>query len=449
MTGPHNPHEPSYPAAPPTAWPGTVAEPRPPSPPPRRGGGAPIIAAALVFAVLVASGLGWALARADDRPPRQAPATTTASTAPGSTSTTPADSSPDSSTTLPADVAVDAALPALIRFVEEQRERAFGRPPEVIELAEADYQARVVGSLAVDAPRRAAAARTYQALGVVEPGTDVVGGLEELAIRGTVAHYDPARQQVWVVAGGLSPYGRSAVVRELTQALDDEVFPVVQVGLFHRVGRDTALGSAALAEGSAGRVEAAYERTFTPEELRSSQDEKDARAAYAVARFPPRLRLLERLPRIAGVRLLRVTAALGGTPAVDRALNAAPGTSEQALDAEIWAREEPAVYQSPLGAPGPVLDSGRFGLADLLLTIGGPDPLSTDNVALGWGGGAYVTWQHGESACTQFRVVGDAAGATSRIRARVEPWARSADALFATMIEPGNGREVVDVVRCA
>ncbi|MCX7619587.1 MAG: hypothetical protein N2037_01935 [Acidimicrobiales bacterium] len=321
----------------------------------------------------------------------------TSTTQPPSTRRAPATSAPRSTTTFPpADPAtIEREVETLSRFVEQKRGLTFKQKVQVHVAGDEEFNRLLLEDFDEEREDLEKAAAAFEALGMVEPGTDVAGALRKLLEVGVLGFYDPEKDELVVRGDHLSPYVRQTIVHELTHALDDQWFDLDRPEYDERHD-EVGFGLSAVAEGNARRIEQAYEAQMTPEE-KAARDREEAE-------FIPDLRELASIPAILiqqisapydiGESLVEQLKAIGGQDAVDEALSDPPSTTEQALDVDKYLAREPAEPVATPPAEGEIVDSGMFGelMTRLLLDDVGTST-EVDRAARGWGGDAYVVWR--------------------------------------------------------
>ena len=160
----------------------------------------------------------------------------------------PGRSAYDAGTTDP----VAAAVPVLAGFAEQARELRFRTPPRV-EVVEPAAFARVRAELLPAAEGAGDRVATTRALGLAPAA----------AAETSPAHYSYPRHTVYVRRGtAFDAYARVVLLRELTRALQDQSFDVLRLLRAAGADGDRARALAALVEGDARRVEAAYVATL-------------------------------------------------------------------------------------------------------------------------------------------------------------------------------------------
>ncbi|MEJ7584070.1 MAG: hypothetical protein WKF43_08270 [Acidimicrobiales bacterium] len=464
MAEPRIPNPAPYPAEPPSAWsPRPVPPPPPTGPPPRQGRDATvaIVALAVAFAVLVAAGIGWVVVRSNDREPQTVAApetstsTSTSSTIAPTTSTivptTPSSTAPPASgpaTTL------EAALPDLVAFVERERGHRFRTRPVVDAIAPADFDAKLRADLVDERASIAADQVTFQALGLIEPTTDLAAVYDSLLSASALGFYDPDTKELYVEGETVTPLRRAVIVHELTHALDDQYFDLDRSQALDERPDESAFGFLSLIEGSARRVENAYRETLSVAERGEvSAEERQLAGAIDVLSLPISLIFLQQIPYLAGEALARRLVDQGGAARLDRAFRAPPETSEQVIDATRYDSQEPALPVSAPPADGTVADRGAFGSVDLQATLLGSDvvgALEALSDQSGWGGAPTSPGGRPTAERARVRLVGDTAADTARFRNDLFAWVADHEAEVTEVVDPAVAdRPVIEMNRCA
>jgi hypothetical protein len=422
-----------FPEQPPAHWPARLPPPPAEQPPPTRGGAAAILAAAVAFTLVVTYGLGQALVRADDPGDRVVPAPTT-TTAP-----------------VAGEVPLALATPTLIEFVEDERDARFSPVPQVVGLAEADFEV----AAATVADRDQALARheiTYRALGLTGPDDNLRLEMRTLVAKGSMAIYDASAGAVLVRGDTTTPYSRSEIVAALTHAIDSQLPSLPDPP---PTKYDSTFAAEAVAAGSAAAVSAAYVATLSQVDQASyAQDRRQIEGRRGVSGASQLAQFIDTLPTLAGREIVfDLLGTSGGSGAVDQAFADPPETSEQAFDPEAFASAEAPLAVAALSTPpGQVLDSGRFGYVDVLVTLFPGVDVPNGQGSPEWGGGRFQTWRaEGGDLCVRASVVGDSDEQTTSLRSRFQSWAdRTASGATVDLVEDASlGRPVVGLRRCS
>lgn len=459
-----------YPSGPPQQWP-TWVPPLPgnasaPSPAPGRSGdrrAAGLVAAAAAVALLLIVGVvAWATDDGGDDPLAADPSSTTAvsptvplpsdSTSPSIPGVDPSIPGFDPSDPGfdPSDPSLDPfddarpleeVLPGLIDFVEVTRGHRFRTEPVVEALPEDEFLDRFEAGSSGDEAQIRAEGLALRALGILDPDSDPVQIQEDLGDQGVLGFYDPESKELVVRGDQVTPYVETIIAHELTHALDDQYFDLIQAEALAQQPDESGFGFLALVEGSARRVQLAYEAQLGPSELLSAQIEAfTSQLGGSGIPVPEVYGIAVSLPYGNGVELVDAVLADGGNPALDAAFRAPPTTSEQVLDPVAYEASEPALVVPAPPADGSVAVERAFGAVDvrLLEVVADPgsvasliDPTSTISPSIavdpliGFGGGRFVSWEEGGQACIRFTVLGDSPGGLDELSSIIDGWARA------------------------
>lgn len=307
----------------------------------------------------------------------------------------------------------------LSRFVEDQRGLQFLEPVEVTLLDDAGFRARLLSDLSEEVDDIRLSERLLVALGVIEPGTDLVALQEDLLGAGVVGFYDPETGELVVRGAEPTPYVRETIVHELTHALDDQHFELDRPEIDEEGTDDASLAFAGLVEGVATWVDEAYRSSLSPAEQREAFSEELALGSdLDVSRFPTFFITTLVFPYQAGPPFVEALVNRGGTAAIDAAYDRPPGTTEQVRHPEAYFTGEDAVEVPPPPAEGPVIDEGVMGEAVIFALLADVDPVVANSAATGWGGDRYVAWDAGDGrTCVRVAAVGDSEGDTRELEA--------------------------------
>jgi hypothetical protein len=395
------------------------------------------LGAAVVAAVLVLTGGTDRVAEQasppaalPERPPADpgAPAPTPAP-APGQPPE-PADPAEPVEPVVPAEPVVPVACPAEVSeaicdaaaFVQREAGRAFHRFPTVELEDDAGFRARLLADFDEGVEDLEALGATLTAMGMIDPGTDVVAAVADLLSVAVVGFYDPETEELVVRGGELTPYTRIVVVHELVHALDDQWFELHRPEYEER-DDEVGFGFLAVLEGHAGVIEDRYRQALSPAEQRQAVQEEIQlvmQAGIDVFALPPVLLELLVAPYGPGQRLVERILAEQGPDGLAAAFADPPTTSSQVLHPELYFAREPAVEVPAPPADGEVVDEGVVGELVLGLWLGSAE------VATGWGGDRYVTWRQGSGWCFRTDVVMRTEADLARLRAAVERWVAQA-----------------------
>jgi hypothetical protein len=184
-----------------------------------------------------------------------------------------------------------------------------------------------------------------------------------------------------------------------------------------------------------------------------AQEDRQAEAARAVSGAGQTARFIDALPLLAGRELaFDLLQGPGGSAAVDAAFARPPRTSEQAFDPDAYATAEEPLALAALPVPdGRIVDSGRFGYVDSLVTLFPGVDVPNGRASPEWGGGRFQTWRtEGGGLCVHARVAGDDEAQTAELLSRFQGWADRVgfDATAEATPDAGIGRTAIDLRRC-
>ena len=244
-------------------------------------------------------------------------------------------------------------------------------------------------------------------LGLLPPDIDLDDLGRRVTTQGTLGFYDGERNEMAIIARSKRrlPVGvETTLAHELTHAIDDQHFGVLDRVIARRDDADAELAYRSVVEGNASEVEERYRRRYR---IPQPDPTGDAEQQALVRDLPYGLRLQLGFPYALGqVFVDALRAQPGGERLLDRALRAdPPRTSVEILDPSRWIRRTPTV-RTPL-RPAPVLGRGwtaldrdTIGAADVLALLA-PVEAESGNAALvarAWQGGAYRYYRRGGAA---------------------------------------------------
>jgi hypothetical protein len=324
---------------------------------------------------------------------------------------------------------LERELPALMRFVQEQRGLRFDRPVKVTLLTHKAFTARLRGPAPTAADTAAQTKKTkiqervLKAYGVIGPDVDLEAVLNGFYTESIAGFYDPKRNDLVVKGEQLTPYVRQVMVHELTHALQDQHFNVDRTEL-NKKDDESATALTALAEGDAVRIENLYFESRPQDEQKEIERERMAAGSGVGADVPQSLLQLLYFPYIVGPPFTVEVVAKGGQPALDAAYVHPPTTSEQLLHPDRFlAGDAPAAVENPTPG-GKRIDQGvlgEFGLRLVLEVVAGKDK---SGAADGWGGDRYVAWAKGKQTCVRTTIAMDTSTDTGELRLALGAYAR-------------------------
>ena len=345
---------------------------------------------------------------------------------------------------------IAAALPGLMRFVEEARGLEFVKPVEVTLLPDDSFRARLAALIEEDADgdraeERAEDARVLVALGLLEPGVDLAKADESLLGDAVAGYYDSEDDDLVVRGSSFSPYVKVTFVHELTHALQDQHFDIDQDGLDER-DDEASTAFTVLVEGDAARVERLYMDSLSDAELKAAEAE-EIEAASGIDPSIPRI-LLEfiSIPYVIGPQFVDKVFEAGGQARLDDLYRNPPTTTEQVLHPERFLEdgEEPRAVDDP-EAEGDEIDGGVFGeLVFILMFQRFMEGQTALAAATGWGGDRYVAWRDGDGACVRVNLVMDSGDDAREMSAALRTMAGERDGVDVTVT-----RSLITFTACA
>jgi hypothetical protein len=270
----------------------------------------------------------------------------------------------------------------------------------------------------------------FRALGFIGGKVDLLRAYETHQSSGTLAYYDPDRQEIIVRGTTLDVAHRVTVAHELTHVLQDQHFDLRKL---QKRAADSESGDASaltgLIEGDAVRIQDDYLQELSAAEQKEYQRENDAegvRVGKETTSVPAIVDLLSSAPYEFGPATVRVLLASGGNAAVDDALTGpTPSTGVFVESGDVT---PPVAVEQPLLPPdgeaaGPAESFGPF---EMFLTLAmrldpGRSVVAADLVA----GGRAVTFRSRGSTCYRVVVQPSFGHSRSFLLQAVQDWARA------------------------
>ena len=337
----------------------------------------------------------------------------------------------------PAASDLEAALPGLLRFVQEARGLPFTAPVQVTLLPDEEFRARLTEeSDEEEAEAREeleTTQRVLEGLGLLERGIDLAEAVESLYSDAVAGFYDPETKDLVVRGEQLTVAVRTTLVHELTHALQDQHFDIDRPELEDR-DDEASTGFTGLVEGDAVRVERLYLDSLSRAARKRAEAEELAAGAGIDPDTPRVLLQLVAFPYLYGPEFATAVFEGGGQVRLDAAYRDPPTTSEQLLHPEAFLAGAPALEGPVPEADGEVIDEGVVGELVLLLILN-ESGTSGQRAAAGWGGDRYVAWRDGDDTCVRMSFVMDTARDSAELGQALD---RLADARDGVEVQ-GNG----------
>ena len=287
--------------------------------------------------------------------------------------------------------AVRAEIDELIIEAQQIRGLTFLEPVEVIVLSDADYQTRIMALLAEELTDEEVDAQTalFRLLGVIGPEADLRDTYDTLYATGTGGFYEPETGELVVRVAGeeLGPQASAALVHELTHALQDQHFELLDSS--EDLEGDVSYVATAVIEGDALLRELTYiENLGAADQLEWATEYAASLAEVEAiqATLPGYLVNSLQAPYLDGFFFHQRV----GLDGVDDLFNDLPESSEQILDHDKYREDEQPVEvvlpELELDGYEIYLDT-RMGQKDLELLLGeAVDLKQAEAAAVGWGG---------------------------------------------------------------
>jgi hypothetical protein len=321
--------------------------------------------------------------------------------------------------------AIRAFIPVAEKFVEEHRGLRFKSQVAVKFAADAEFDKQLLDISDKDAKDLEIMGKLLRALGLIEPGVDLIKAQRSLLTTSVIGYYDPESKELTVRGADLTPRTKRTLVHELTHALQDQHF---NLGKPPGRGAGDESGEAflGLVEGDAVRIEQEYVASMPADEQRQ------AMAAPSTGPGPdvPQV-LLEILsfPYTVGLTFVKALLGAKGQAGVDAAFTNRPQTTAQLLQPQRFLNGiGPIPVQAPT-ADAVVVDKGVLGELGLVLILEKPlaagklSPGDALEAVHGWGGDQYVMWDRGQQSCVRARFVADGAGAAVSLLRSMQAYA--------------------------
>lgn len=250
------------------------------------------------------------------------------------------------------------------------------------------------------------------ALRLAPPDVGLGEVVEDLYREQILGLYVPEESTLYVrQRGNGSPTERLTTAHEITHALQDQAFDLVQLQETYEDNDDASLAVLSLIEGDAVLTQQLWaQRYLDPEEL--AQAAQESSGGDALDRAPDYLRESLFFPYSSGALFVAELYRDGGFAAVDDAFRNPPTTTEQIMYPERYLDGDDAEPVTIQGRPGggwkkaARYDFGAFDLDELLQPLGAG---TASTAAEGWGGGAIRSWHRGDDTAVAAMLVFDTA----------------------------------------
>ena len=320
---------------------------------------------------------------------------------------------------------VEAAIPAIERFVQNARGLKFTGPVKVTALDDAAFrkrfQSQPLSKVAV--AQLKTTERVLTALGLIPHGTDLSKTETSLYSSAVLGLYEPKTKELLVRGATPTALVRTTLAHELTHALQDQHFDLAAKG---KGGKDDekADGFQGLVEGDAVRIQNLYLASLSDAEQKAEVQQEMALAGGIPPDIPQALIAFAQFPYIFGPTFVDKVIAAAGVDRLNKAFGSPPITTEQVMHPELYlAGQGPATVEKPK-ADAAEIDHGVFGEFAWLIILSKIDQTKALQAAAGWGGDRYVAWQAGGNTCVRDTIAHDTPKDAAEFRASVDKWAK-------------------------
>jgi hypothetical protein len=342
----------------------------------------------------------------------------------------------------------DSRVEPLAAFVEAQLGLQFDHPVYVDLLTTKQFRERSQPSdIDRNGRDRSTLDRTVpllRALSVVPPDLDLYNATDQLRGSSVLGTYSVVDERIHIRGEDFTPAVRFILVHELVHALRDQVVDLE--ARFADLGRDPARQSAfrALLEGDADRVQSAWRDSLDDEGLRELDDELarlEPPDSAGSAQVPDIVKSFAAAPTLLGKTLITVVLGQGRRGALDDLFLTPPTTEEQLLDPWALVHDHQGYLSTDLPVPprgDEPADHGTFGAVSWLLVLAERlSPSQALRAAEGWGGDAYVAFDHDGDECLRIRYAADSKPDRLEMRAALSKWIQRGPAGSARLAQEG------------
>lgn len=330
----------------------------------------------------------------------------------------------------PEPAAWDPRVQDIVRFVEEERGLTFEHPVPVNFLTPEQFRDELTTEATDITPKDRRELRASEAimraLGLLDGDIDLLDEFNRISTEGVAAFYDPARKQVFVPDGPLTPSLRATLAHELTHALQDQHYDLS--AMQDDAPDDQASAQRALIEGDAQRIQQAYVGSLSDSDMAQYREETKratAESRRALERVPPIIRAFFESPYVLGEGLMEALLLDGGPSRINQAFVEPPTSEEHLLDPFTYLdRDDPIEVPTPaLGSGETEADAGDLGaITWYLLLAERLDPRSALRAVDGWGGDSYVIYRSQGRFCVRTAFQGDDVAETAEMERALTAW---------------------------
>jgi hypothetical protein len=324
----------------------------------------------------------------------------------------------------------DPRVQDIVRFVEAERGLTFEHPVPVNFLTPEQFRDELTTEATDITPKDRGELRASEAimrgLGLLDGHIDLLDEFNTISTEGVAAFYDPARKQVFVPDGPLTPSLRATLAHELTHALQDQHYDLS--AMQDDAPDDQASAQRALIEGDAQRIQQAYVGSLSDSDMAQYREETKratAESRQALEGVPPLIRAFFESPYVLGEGLMETLLLDGGPSRINQAFVEPPTSEEHLLDPFTYLDgDDPIEVSKPALEPGETeVDAGDLGaITWYLLLAERLDPRTALRAVDGWGGDSYVIYRSQGRFCVRAAFQGDDLAETAEMERALTAW---------------------------
>ncbi|MBI2168479.1 MAG: hypothetical protein HYU28_03110 [Actinobacteria bacterium] len=344
----------------------------------------------------------------------------------------------------------DPRVEPLAKVAERERDLDFKHPIAVKFLTPDEFEEEITDLNLTDEDIEEIEAYqgAFRALGLLEPGVDILNELKELLGGQTLAFYDPEREAAFVRGTKITVGVEVTLVHELTHALQDQHFDLTRDENPDWTSGQT-IGYQALYEGDAVRIENEYVASLGSDDADAYEAETEREVERAEETdVPPIFEAFFGAPYLFGDPLLALLDEEGGNDRVDEAFSKPPTTEENLIDPFTFIEGEQAekVAEPKLREGEDEILRDDFGALSWFFVLGERIGLDEALAAIdGWGGDAFVVYEARGRSCVRIAFQGDTRADTEEMATAISSWADAMPEGAARLLRAG---DVVTLQSC-
>jgi hypothetical protein len=290
-----------------------------------------------------------------------------------------------------------------------------------------------------------------RALGLITGDVNLLDATNDAQSGAVDAYYSFKDQRITVRGHRVTPAVKETLVHELTHVLQDQHFHVgARTRKLHKEAKDGVQNSAgsvfdAIVEGDATRVQHLYAASLGPKQRRAlaaSERREIAGANRRTSTVPQVVMAMMSAPYTLGEGLVQTVAESGGNDAVDQLFRHPPTHESALLDpfrVLSGSTKATQVAVPKLEDGEKKFESGELGVLTWYVTLAQRLPLSQALTAAdGWGGDAYVAYQHDGTTCLRAAYTGRTPADTARMYSALQGWQAAGASSSATVSRDGD-----------